>query len=150
VTIVSPAEVQQWLHISRIVVTGQEDGFAEQDETARALVYGALGARYDTAQWTDSDHTPVLVRQVMSMLVAAWLYKKTFAESTSTSSSNYGVRLQNDANSLLDQLLSREVLLIDAPDGSELTSGAIAFFPTDVQEFDEMGNETKFGMGMIF
>jgi hypothetical protein len=85
----------------------------------------------------------------MSMYIAAWEYKKTYSESMVVDSTNYGQRLENQAKALLEQIMAHEVLLID-DDTEALSTGSIAFFPTDVQEFDELGNETKFTMGAVF
>jgi hypothetical protein len=85
----------------------------------------------------------------MSMFIAAWIYKRTYAESLPVNSENYAVRLENNAKNLLEQLATREILLIDDTD-DPVATGSIAFFPTDTQEFDEQGNEIKFTMGMTF
>jgi hypothetical protein len=145
-TICIPQEVQQWLHMTRIVVTVVDPAL---DQTAQAMVFGRVGSRYDVTGWLTAATTPILIRQVMSMYIAAWEYKKTYSESMVVDSTNYGQRLENQAKALLEQIMAHEVLLID-DDTEALSTGSIAFFPTDVQEFDELGNETKFTMGAVF
>lgn len=145
--ILIPSEVQAWLHLTRTIVDGIDP---KLEEAARARVFGRVSAEYDVSEWIDNASTPSMVKTVMAMFYAAWVYKATYAESMAVNSDNYGVKLEASANTLLEQIANNSVQLIDDPNNIPDTGGTIAFYPTDVQEYDELGDEIKFHMGTVF
>jgi hypothetical protein len=85
----------------------------------------------------------------MSMLVAAWIYQRQYSEDMEISPNNWGVKLENLAFSLLQSIFDKTLVI----PGIDVTASELSqpvFFPTDVQETDGLGSETKFAMGKVF
>jgi hypothetical protein len=141
-TYLTTDQVQQWLEKTRFAVTEIESA---RETTARDLVFGRVGSRYDTTGWVDSATTPSLVLSIMSGFYAAWLYNAIASEDMGET--DYGASLIRMLNGLLDSIAS-SALDLDGVDPSTL--GTVAFFPTDLQDTDEQGNEIKFTMGVTF
>jgi hypothetical protein len=73
---ISEAEVQQWLEPSKLQVLVVDP---ELEASARDIVFTTVSRAYGVTTWLDSASTPSLIRKVMSMLVASWMYHRAFA-----------------------------------------------------------------------
>jgi hypothetical protein len=123
---VEASEVQQWLQRSKLMVDSVD---AELEATAWARVASALDTRFDTSTWLTAETTPQLVRGVVSMFIAAWVYKRAFAESSVDVAGTYGTGLESSAMSLLGGLVDGSTSL---PGYEEVASSqAPVFWPTD-------------------
>lgn len=138
--------VQQWLERTKLTVERVPD---ELDQTAHDVVFGRVSQVYDVSDWIDVATTPSLILRIMSMLVAAWTYELTYSEDLPLDNNNWGVRLEAMAMGLIQDIVDKVLLL---PTATVPTSGLSEpiFFPTDVQEVDGEGSETKFTMGKVF
>lgn len=145
-TLVTEELVQQWFEETKLHVERVPD---ELDQTARDVVFGRVSQVYDVSTWVDSVTTPSLIQRICSMLIAAWMYERQYSEDLPIDATNWGVKLETWANSLMQQIVDKVLLLPDTPVpvGS---LGAPIFFPTDDQETDDQGSETKFLMGKVF
>jgi len=137
----TPERVQQWLEKTSAPVT---DIDVMRESTARDVIFGMLVSRYDTTLWVDEDTTPSLVLNLMSALYASYTYNAVYSENYGDS--DYGRQLWSMVDKLLGNIQSGEV---DLP-VLETGLGQPAFYPTDTQEFDEMGDERKFSMSVEF
>lgn len=138
----TPKQVQQWLEKTRFTVTEID---AAREITARDLVFGRVGDKYDTTPWLNDATTPSLVTNIMSGFYAAWLYNSIFSEDQG--SSDYADFLLRMLNGLLDQISSGG---LDLPGEDPSPLGTPVFFPTDASDTDGLGNEIKFTMGATF
>lgn len=142
------ADVQTWIEESKLTVSSVDTGL---EAVASSKVIARLSELYDTSLWLDVASTPVLVRQVMAMFVAAWTYRRQYSEDTDESP-NYADWLENLGNTLLDDLANGLVTLpgVD-PIGGGLDSGP-DFYPRDTN-YDSYGratDEPAFKMSMGF
>lgn len=124
--VVTLAEVQQWLEATKLTLDVVDEELAE---SARAIAFGKLSAAYDTSTWVSIGTTPKLVRTVISMLVAAWIYQREYAEEEDSA---YGRRRERQAMELLSSIAKREIELEEYPTNS--AEGTPSFYPTDEDE----------------
>lgn len=81
------------------------------EETARDVVYGQLGALYNTDGWVDPVNTPSMVVNILGMLVAGWVYDRQFSEEA-TNAGGYGQRRVREAYGLMNSILDGTIDLI--------------------------------------
>lgn len=98
--------------------TGQaadHDVISDLEETARDIVFSKLATEYDVSDWSNGPTSPPsLVRNILGLLVAGWVYDRQFSEET-TEGQSYGQRRVREAYALLDELLDG-VLVLDGVD----------------------------------
>jgi hypothetical protein len=156
--VVTPAEVQAWLEETKLPLVEIDQGL---HEAARVLVFSHLAEVYDTSGWTTSTNTPSLVRQVVAIYIAAWVYNRAYS-SVSIEGPTYGDKLIAMAESILVSIVNGNADLTDA-DSSIARSTSPEFVPNDStgssQQYDAAGNaigpdefseDIKFTMGMRF
>ena len=143
--IVSEAQVQQWLESTKLTINDVDD---ELESTATSIVFSSLSQSFDTTTWIDENTTPKLVQQVISMLVAAWIYNRAYSEDGTTVSS-YSKWLEDKAMALLAAIGSGTVDLPEVP--GFVTSSSPSFYPMD-NSVDENGEleASKFRMKARF
>lgn len=141
------AEVQTWIEESKLTIEAVDSGL---ESVANSKVMTRLSAVYDTSSWLDEASTPLLVRQVMAMFVAAWYYRRQYSEDTDATPS-YADWLEGLANSLLDDLANLVVTIPGVAVIAGVDSGP-DFYPRDTN-YDEYGrvtDEPAFRMSMGF
>lgn len=155
---ISLEEEQGWLESTKLQIT---DVDAALQDAAVDLVFSALGSLYDTSLWLDPLSTPSLVRKIIAMLVAAWVYDRQYSEDAA-GQDQYADKLEKRAMMLLDGLTSGLLTLTDIdPVLSDPTSPE--FYPNDATGsayiYDGLGvivgnaagsEDIKFRMGAIF
>jgi len=106
---ISPQEVNAYLPKDKWQV--DLDEFNEPDLEANAVgqVLGKLSFVYNVDDWRNVE-APALVRQVIAMHMAAWIYARQFGEDTANVNS-YASWLLRQAQVLLDAILSGTVVL---------------------------------------
>lgn len=124
---VSETEVQQWIQNSRLTVDVVDP---DLESSAYSRVVGALALRYDTAAWTNQASTPALIRSIVSMLIAAWMINRAYAETVDEVDA-YGAHLESSALTLLGGLADGSIL-VDDTITTTYTTGQPAFWPTDL------------------
>jgi hypothetical protein len=150
-------EVQQWLEPTKLTVPSVD---VELEATAALLVLNTLSTEYTTTTWVDDTTTPPIVRKIISMLVAAWLYNRAYSEET-PDGNNYALWLESKAYALLQGLVSGTIDIPEVP-GEAAAIGPATYYPTDVtgavEQYNALGyqvgvlgqDDIKFRMGDVF
>ena len=141
-------ELQAWLETTKMEVAVVDP---QLELTAKNLVFGTLTRRYVVTGWTDGTNTPTMVTQIMSMYIAAWMYRKQYSEDITNDSRTYADDLEAQASALLCQLESAEVSLLDAVATTTSSSiGRPAFFPTNASSSAGAMGEPMFSIQKVF
>lgn len=146
-SVVTEQQVQQWLGSYKITIDDVDD---ELENTAKTQVFSALSSRYSTSEWVSYATTPKLVQQVISMLIAAWLYARIYSEDD-VSISSYATSLEARANALLQSIANGQMLLAEVEAVVKTTDGP-SFYPMDNSVEDDGYTPVgpKFGMGSVY
>jgi hypothetical protein len=156
VSYVTAAQVQQWLESTKLGIDGVD---TELESSAAEYIKAQLASLTDTTVWVDAASTPVLVVKLMSMLIAAWIYERTYSEQDSTQPT-WGARLEHMVATVITGLTSGVIALIDSPIAEQTWQPE--YWPNDdtavYQAFDIWGKEVvpmgsediKFTMGQKF
>ena len=119
-------------------------------------VFSRLSTVFNTSFWTDDSNTPKLVKSIIAMLFAAWLYDRTYTEDAETEeTTTYANLLRSTAWANVDMLLTGMITLEELPTVNA-TAGQPTFFPTDFSSSQEPTTESpewgpaSFSMGQVF
>jgi hypothetical protein len=81
------------------------DKIADLESTARDIVFGNLAETYDVNDWYGGPTSPPsIVRNVLGMLVAGWVYDRQFSEEAATGNS-YGQRRIREAYGIMQSIM---------------------------------------------
>lgn len=142
-------EVQIWLEATKLRLAS-DDELVEEPPTS-TYVLARLSGAYDTSTWSDASSTPALVRQIISMLVAARRYNKTYSEA-SDAGNPYADKLEQQAMTMLEQIVDGTLALEEITTEGPSVSGTLSFYPTDsstlIDDEDDAGR--AFSMGARF
>lgn len=152
-TAISIEDVQTWL---------PEDKFDESagldtnlvDQVA-IEVYSQLATAYDTTLWIAPEATPLLVRRIISMLYAAWVYDRAFS-ADNNDINGYATLLRDQANLLLAGVIGGTLPLEDSDDPFSGADGTPSFYPNDRSSAlrpipsDRSLGPASFSMGQVF
>lgn len=155
---ITTSDVQSWLETTKLSVSTIEPNLEAQ---VSAEVLGKLGQTFsaNVPLWVDSTTTPQIVRQVIAMYYASWIYDRAFSEvETNEAVTSYGAVLRTWATSLLNSIITGSVEILDSP--ANAATGPI-FYPTDTSSTweawrintdcnDNSLGPAKFGMGKVF
>jgi len=158
-------EVQQWLERTKLDLGGGPGfpaDYQDLENAAKQQVFGEVSQLYDTSAWIDAASTPKLIRQVVSLFVAGWIYDRAYSEEDNSGGPTYGTKLEGMALTLLAGIADGTTQLEEIP----LDSSAIndpSFYPNDATGTEEItdaaGNliglaagseDIKFAMGEVF
>jgi hypothetical protein len=156
---ITTSDVQAWLESTKLSVTTIE---AVLEADASTEVLGRLDSTYGmyVPLWIDSTSTPQIVRQVIAMYYASWIYDRSYSEvETNEASVSYGAVLRAWAMTLLNDIIRGAVSIVEIEPSSPAT--APVFYPTDASstedawrwntdEDDNSLGPAKFGMGKVF
>lgn len=106
-------------------------------------VIGSLSSAFNVSTWVDQASTPNLVRRIIAMKYIGWYFQRVYSENEDTS--NYGVMLINEADRLLQGLITGSIQIPGLPDGVDTGLNSVSFEP---RETDCTG--PVFAMGQIF
>lgn len=142
---VTELEIQQWLEATKLNVSSVD---AQLELSARNIAFNKLSQIYDTTVWTNIATTPALIRQVISMLVAAWIYNRAFSQEDSEGS-GYAAWLEDKAMGLLESISTGA---LDLPEvvGIVTSVSGPSFYPNDDTELEDPYQAAKFSMGKVF
>ena len=154
--LIAVAEVAQWIASDRLHIDRHDYDLVD---TAKTKVYAAVDLVYDTSTWVDRASTPDIIRKIISLLVASYIYNKAYADSADGTSA-YGNKLERMADSLLEGVIDGTISLVDE---EQVKTSNPAFWPDDTtgssQQYDAAGipigdsqysEDHKFTMGMRF
>lgn len=144
--VITLAELQAWFESTKLE---QRSVDATLEETARELVYSKVSGVYDTSSWVSVDTTPSLIRKVISLYVAAWIYKRAYSEDVRDTSETYGEELENMAKEVLAGIVDGSVDLPAETVPSNGTGQPI-FWPNDTTGVLDPCSDVKFEMGTRF
>lgn len=148
---ISVNEIQAWLNRSKAEVTASEPDDLDSLELFHwNSVSGRLAQRFTVGSWVDSATTPSLVRQIVSMLVAASVYRRYYSEDLVSVGNTWADWLENHAKCNVDDLLSGTITLAEEAGVTTSQNGLtdILFYPTDTSSAED--NAPYFSMGKVF
>jgi hypothetical protein len=148
---VTTEDVQAWLETTKMTVSSLD---IELEQQIASETLGALQGKYPSyvSSWVDATSTPVIVKKVIAMQLAAWMYLRQYSESDD--SVPYANLLLQKAGELLAGLSSGATDIIEVP--GLPTSGQPVFFPTDVSSAtiptpdSPSDGPPKFSMAQVF
>lgn len=109
-----------------------------------SAVLGVVSDVYDTEGWTTPETTPVLIRRIISMQYAGYLYHRIFSNDSITG--EYGDRLLNDAKILLDGVVDGSLSILS----DDSVSAVVNLFKSPAIAKELTSTEPKFGMEYTF
>lgn len=131
---ITPQEVNAYLPKGKWQVSVSGD-FSEPklEENAKAQVLGKLASVYPVADWRTNE-APKLVRQIIAMYMAAWIYARQFGEDTANINS-YASWLLRQAQDLVSSIVSGTLLLeevtwVDVGTADDLLESGAPIFTT--------------------
>lgn len=131
---ITGADVQVWFEETRLSPVEDAD-ITSFEAIATAVVFGALSRKYNTTVWVHTGSTPPLVKAIMAMLVAAYIYQRSYSDNADLSS--YGTWLEGKALRLLTGLETGAVLLPGLTPDEDLGFDNTDFYPIEnPEEFD--------------
>jgi hypothetical protein len=135
--------IQQWLQNTKLTIDTVDPVL---ESTAAHYVLGRLAARYDVTGWTDNTNTPDLVQDCMSMLVAAVIYRRSYAEVIDDERATYPMWLESHAEQILCCLMDGTILLADPL----TTTSQPLYFPTELTGSSQQYNAAGLPVGNAF
>lgn len=122
-------DLQAWLSEDRHRLNIIAD--PEEEVGIASGVLSKLATRFDVSTWIDSSSTPLLVRTIISLLVASARLRKVYADQGDES--NYADKLEEWANDYIMGLVEGTILLLDAAESLAEQSDLLgpSFLPDD-------------------
>lgn len=148
---ITAEEANAWADHSKLNF-GELDSDLEGSQATQVLT--RVSQVYDVSGWITPGTTPSLIRKIISMLYVGWYYQRTYSEDANVNS--YGLLLINQAEALIEGIVSGAIILPDAPPGTDLGINQPAFYPTDSSSTLQPTNDdpslgpAKFSMGRIW
>jgi hypothetical protein len=153
------SDVQTWLESTKLSISTIEPNL---EATVSAEVLGRLTETYSqfVPLWVDSTSTPQIVKQIIAMYYASWIFDRAYSEVvTNESQVSYGATLRGWATALMASVITGSVAIAEI----EPNQPAVApiFYPTDASSTwdawrantdcnDNSLGPAKFGMGKVF
>jgi hypothetical protein len=149
---IEPEDVQAWVEESKLAVSELDLAMLSQIEAQRiGQLTGAFGSEV-TDVWVDVDTTPTLIRSLIAMYYASWLYNKFYSEDQDALN-NYALWLFGQANDLMTALISGAIVI---PDVILPSTGSPSFYPNDASSAleptsdDTSLGDASFSVGKVF
>lgn len=144
-------EAQVWCERTKLDLGSQLDG--ELEVQIASHVVARIATVYDTSSWTTSTSTPQIVKTIIAMSYAAWMYDRLYSDDNDDTNA-YADKLRATADAMLANILdgTTEIPGIDPTSDS----GAPSFYPTDGSSALEPTTDdpslgpARFSMGTIF
>jgi hypothetical protein len=151
-------DINAWFQPSRLSLISQ----AEIDISLYAQIESGVLARlatvFDTTGWVDEDHTPELVKTILSMYYAAWTYDKAYSDDGESNA--FADKLRSTADLQMSAIISGSVLLTDPfmadQEFAAQIAGGPTFYPNDLSSSmeptadDPSAGGPSFTMGSVF
>src|SRR5215469_12649521 len=123
-------DVNGWLTSDKLEATPANS--AQPQIEAWRLIRGQLASSFTPvtlASWVDPNSTPDLIRSIAGRLIAAYIYRSTYAAESDTTIPAYAQELYNEAVSMLADIRSGNLTVVDVS-GNPITGGT-GFANTD-------------------
>jgi hypothetical protein len=143
-------DVQPWLEYTKL---GLDHGYDLSEEPfISEFVRSRLSScGIASTTWTTPDTTPVLVRGIVGMLVAAQIYNKHYSETDEGAGNPYANKLEERAEMLMVGICAGTLDISEIVDDPFTTgSGGPSFYPTDAVGVLEPEEAIRFTMGKVF
>ena len=140
-TILTTALVNAWTDKDRLNLTALD---LDLESQIASQVIAQASQAFDTSTWVSEATTPTLIKSVMAMMYVGRIYQNRNIDSVDDLTF-YGSKLIQDANSLLNNIISGLIVLRDAGGGGGGPGGSPAQISYEPIESDPM-----FSMEMIF
>lgn len=144
-------DVQPWLEPTKLRLDN-DDKLLEEPFQSELVKSRLASCDIDVTAWIDVDTTPVLIKSIIGMLVAAQRYNTYYAE-TEEGGNPYANKLDERSMLLLEGICSGSIDLLDVTDDPATSGfGSPLFYPDDtVGALEENKEEAvRFSMGTIF
>lgn len=145
--VITASDIQQWLESSKFPINEVD---AELEASARELVFSTVSQVYDIATWADTATTPQLIRDAIGMIVASWIYDRSFSEDF-PDGTGWATKLYDRAMALVNGIVTGD---IDIGEVSTVPVGESSplFYPTDttLNEDGVTVEQAYFRMGQVF
>lgn len=124
---IATTDVQAWFELTKMTVSSVD---AAREDQISSQVLSQIGNLYpdQVLTWIDTTTTPKLVKSIISMMYAGWMYDTQYSENPDDNT--YADRLRAQAQNLIEGIMSGAIALLDVPTLPDET-GAL-FFPNDV------------------
>ena len=148
---ITVAEANAWADKVKLNF-GELDSELENAQATQVL--SRVSQVYNVSSWVDSSNTPSLIRKIIAMLYVGWYYQGVYSEDDSVNS--YGLLLINQAETLVEGIISGAITLTDAAAGTDLGLSLPAFYPNDASsalkptDIDSSLGPEKFSMGKVW
>ena len=138
---ISVADVQTWLEPVKSNIDSIDP---TMEQHISGLVLGRLLDSFShsllpLSAWVDEASTPLLVRQAIAMLYAAWYYDRQYSEVAAKEGAGfgtaYGALLRQSVEQLIAGLISGAILLQEEQPSGPTT--VPLFYPDDVSSTDD-------------
>jgi hypothetical protein len=122
-------------------VNGKFPSMAELDGnlalSLQEVLIGQLSSTFNTALWVSPATTPSLIKKILGMQYTASAFERMYADDNDIS--NYGTRLLQQADKLIQGLIAGNITLTDLSDTDVVAAGIgqPAFFPTNASSAQE-------------
>jgi hypothetical protein len=123
---ISISEAQAWCQKNKLDLGTTLDDELEKQVSSQVLT--RVATAYDVSGWTDTYTTPEIIKTVIAMYYAAWMYDKLYSDDNDDTNA-YADKLMQMAEAILLNILGgvTEIPGVDPI----LDSGSPAFYPTD-------------------
>ena len=145
------ADAQAWLDGTKLTIASLEPALLAQVESQ---VVSNLDSAFDVTTWVDDTNTPSIVKTIIAMNYAAWLYDRQYSEDQE-SGNDYAALLRAQAAALQAGLIDGSIIIPNQPADAG-PSDSPAFFPDDsssallsTDQQPELG-PASFHMGGVF
>jgi hypothetical protein len=119
-------EAQAWCQENKLDLGSSLDDELEKQVSSQVLT--RVATAYNVSGWTDTYNTPEIIKTVIAMYYAAWMYNKLYSDDNDDTNA-YADKLMAMAEAILLNILAG-VTEIPGVDPT-LDSGSPAFYPTD-------------------
>lgn len=148
--LIDVSDVQPWLEESKLRLD-HNDPLSEEPFISEKVRSRLAGCGLTVSTWVDRDSTPILIRGIIGMLVAAQRYNAVYSESEESAGNPYANKLQERGMMLIDGICAGSVDLLDVDDDPASTgSGSVDFYPTDQTGAFNKEERVRFTMGRVF
>ncbi len=145
-------DVQPWLEITKLRLDS-DDKLAEEPFHSEFVRSRLASCDIDVTTWIDTATTPLFVKQIIGMFVAAQRYNTSYSETDEGAGNPYANKLEERGMLLLEGICAGTIDLLDATDDPATTGfGSVLFYPDDDVGILEANKEeaVRFTMGQVF
>ena len=148
---ITTAEVNAWLEATKLNLSSVD---ATLEGHSSEIVIDRLAAVFNVSTWVNESTTPKLVRTLISMYYASYIYDRAYADDA-TDTSNYAFILRRQADAIIIGLLAGTIIMPEDPVAATAHIDP-AYFPNDLSSANSPSSDfpsdgpPSFTMGQVF